>query len=49
MNVIKKREYDRLRKEKSRKNQSRQKIQDIKLKNINRKRKQHYPELYNNT
>ena len=31
------------------KNQSRQKIQGIKLKDKNRKRKQHHPELYNNT
>ena len=45
----KKREYDHLRKKKQRKNQSRQKIQDIKLKDVNRKRKQHHPELYNNT
>ena len=45
----KKREYDCLRKEKSHKNQSREKIQGIKLKDKNRKRKQHHPELYNNT
>ena len=42
-------EYDRLRKEKSCKNQSRQRIQGIKLKDKNRKRKQCHPELYNNT
>ena len=42
-------EYDFLRKEKSHKNQSRQKIQGIKLKDNNRKRKQCHPELYNNT
>ena len=47
--VIKKREYDRLWKEKSHKNQSRQKIQGIKLKDRNRTRKQHHPELYKNT
>ena len=45
----KKREYDRLQKEKSCKNQNRQKIQGIKLKAKNRKRKQHHPELYKNT
>ena len=44
-----KRVYDRLRKEKSRKNQRRQKIQGIKLKDEHRKRKQRHPELYNNT
>ena len=42
-------EYDRLRKEKSCKNQSRQRIQGIKLKDKNRKRKQCHSELYNNT
>ena len=47
--MIKKREYDCLWKGKSHKNQSRQKIQGIKLKDKNRKRKQHHPELYNNT
>ena len=45
----KKRECDWLRNEKSRKNQSRQKIQGIKLENKNRKRKQRHPELYTNT
>ena len=40
---------DHLWKEKLRKNQSRQKIQGIKLKDKNRKRKQRHPELYNNT
>ena len=44
----KKRECDCLRKEKSHKNQSREKIQGIKVKDKNRKRKQCHPELYNN-
>ena len=45
----KKREYDHLRKEKLCQNQIRQKIQGIKLKDKNRKRKQSHPELCNNT
>ena len=47
--MIKKREYDHLQKEKLHKNQSRQKIQVIKLKDKNRKRKQCHPELCNDT